>query len=112
MLDAGNASPAAGVNSPRNNKMADFDVQHDPTARKFFAQVDGHEGELVYRRDGNPVELRRTTVPAAIGGRGVAAHLVKAALDWARSDGSRVAPTCSYAAAYIRRHPEYADLVV
>jgi uncharacterized protein len=91
--------------------MADFNVQHDPTAGKFFAQVDGQEGELIYRQDGSRVDILRTTVPAAIGGRGVAGHLVKAALDWARAGGARVTPTCSYAAAYIRRHPEYADLV-
>ena len=91
--------------------MTDFNVQHDPTVQKFFARVEGHEGELKYRRDGGRMEILSTTVPAAIGGRGVAAQLVKTALEFARSNGRRVKPTCSYAAAYIRRHPDYADMV-
>lgn len=90
--------------------MADFNVQHDPTAQRFFARVEGHDGELKYRRDGSRMEILSTTVPAAIGGRGIAAQLVKTALEFARSNGWRVKPTCSYAAAYIRRHPDYADM--
>jgi predicted GNAT family acetyltransferase len=91
--------------------MADFDVQHDPTVHKFFARVEGREGELKYRQDGGRMEILSTTVPAAIGGRGIAAQLVKTALEFARSNGWRVKPTCSYAAAYIRQHPGYADMV-
>jgi uncharacterized protein len=91
--------------------MADFNVQHDPAGQKFFARVEGHEGELKYRRDGGRMEILSTTVPAAIGGRGIAAQLVKTAMEFARSNGWRVKPTCSYAAAYIRRHPDYADMV-
>jgi predicted GNAT family acetyltransferase len=91
--------------------MTDFDIQHDPAAQKFFVQVEGHEGAIEYRQDGDRMEIVRTTVPEAIGGRGIAAQLVKTALDFAGAQGLRVKPTCSYAAAYIRRHPEYADLV-
>lgn len=87
------------------------DVHHDPDARRFHTRVDGHEAELLYSlRDGRMV-INHTGVPNQIGGRGVAAGLVKAALDHARSKGWRVVPACSYSAAYIERHPEYAELV-
>lgn len=91
--------------------MTHFDIQHNPAAQRFFAGVDGHEGELVYRQRDGRMEIVRTSVPAAIGGRGVAAQLVKTALDFARSKGWMVKPTCSYAAGYICQHSEYADLV-
>jgi predicted GNAT family acetyltransferase len=91
--------------------MTHFDIQHDPTRRRFLAQVDGYEGAVEYRQDGDRMEIVRTTVPEAIGGRGIAAQLVKSALDFAGANKLRVTPTCSYAATYIRRHPEYADLV-
>jgi len=52
-----------------------------------------------------------TGVPAAIGGRGVAAALVRAALDHARGEGLKVVPACSYVAAYFKRHPQDADLL-
>jgi uncharacterized protein len=36
---------------------------------------------------------------------------VRGALDDMRARGLKVAPVCPFVAAYIRRHPEYADLV-
>jgi uncharacterized protein len=45
-------------------------------------------------------------VPAAIGGRGIAAALMKAALAHAEASGWTVVPACSYANAYMTRHPE------
>ena len=41
----------------------------------------------------------------------VAADLVQAALDFARSQGLRVRPTCSYVASYMQRRPETQDLL-
>ncbi|WP_334179845.1 GNAT family N-acetyltransferase [Pseudoxanthomonas sp.] len=88
-----------------------FNLHHDPAARRFSLRLDGYDAELVYSlRDGRMV-IDHTGVPEEIGGRGVAAALVKAALDHARGQGWRVVPACSYSAAYVRRHPEYADLV-
>ena len=87
------------------------DVHHDPDARRLHTRVEGHEAELRYSlRDGRMV-IDHTGVPDAIGGRGIAGILVKAALDLARARGWRVMPACSYSAAYVQRHPEYADLI-
>ena len=87
------------------------DVHHDPDARRLHTRVEGHEAELRYSlRDGRMV-IDHTGVPDAISGRGIAGILVKAALDLARARGWRVVPACSYSAAYVQRHPEYADLI-
>ena len=53
--------------------------------------------------------ITHTRVPDAIGGRGVAAALTRAALALARESGWSVNPACSYAAAYLARHPEEVD---
>jgi len=89
----------------------DITIQHHPDAQRFSTSVDGHEAELIYRlREGRMV-IEHTGVPEAIGGRGIAAQLVKAALDHARAVGWKVVPACSYSAVYVQRHPEYADLL-
>jgi predicted GNAT family acetyltransferase len=44
--------------------------------------------------------------------KGLGARLVAGALDDIRARGLRVVPFCPFVRAYIRRHPEYADLVV
>ena len=60
---------------------------------------------------GDVLMLHHTEVPEALAGQGVAAALVQAALAWARAEGLKVRPTCSYVAAYMRRHPETQDLL-
>lgn len=89
-----------------------MDIVHDPHASRFSVAVEGHRGELAYTlRDGVMV-ITHTEVPPAIGGRGIAAALTRAALDTARREGWKVLPACSYAAAFIRRHREFSSLLV
>jgi predicted GNAT family acetyltransferase len=88
-----------------------MDIVHDPHARRFSVAVESHRGELDYTlRDGVMV-ITHPEVPPAIGGRGIAAALTRAALDTARREGWRVRPACSYAAAFMRRHSEFSDLL-
>ena len=44
-----------------------------------------------------------------MGGRGIAADLMRAALAAARTAGWTIVPACSYAAAYLQRHPDAAE---
>jgi predicted GNAT family acetyltransferase len=90
---------------------APLSIVHRPEASRFEALLDGGLGLCVYRRDGPLLLLTHTEVPAALEGRGIAAALVRSTLDWARSEGLRVRPLCSYVAAYMRRHPETQDLL-
>ncbi|MEL1264650.1 GNAT family N-acetyltransferase [Pseudoxanthomonas putridarboris] len=88
-----------------------LDIHHDPAALRFATTLDGREAELLYSLRGTRMVIEHTGVPEAIGGRGVAAALVRAALEFARTQGWQVIPACSYSAAYVQRHPEYADLL-
>lgn len=87
-------------------------IRHDPASHRFTTQVDGVEGYVEYTQDDGRMHIVHTIVPGAIGGRGIAGKLVAAALDHARSAGLKVVPACSYAASFMDRHPEYADLRV
>ena len=53
---------------------------------------------------------RCAVVPPALRGQGIAARLVEALIEDARSEGFKIIPTCSYVAAQFDRHPEWADL--
>ena len=75
-------------------------------------QVEGFDCELDYRLDAGVMTILHTGVPPAVGGRGIAAQLTRAALAFARKEGLRVRPACSYAAAFMRRHAQYADLAL
>jgi hypothetical protein len=86
-------------------------VVHDPARQAFVLALDGAEAVCAYRRADPWLVLHHTEVPPALQGRGLAAVLVQAALAWAREQGLGVRPTCSYVAAYMRRHPETQDLL-
>jgi predicted GNAT family acetyltransferase len=64
-----------------------------------------------YRRQGKRVTFTHTEVPPELRGQGVGEALAQAALEAARAEGLEVVPLCPFIAAYIRRHPEFADLV-
>jgi len=57
------------------------------------------------------ISLDHAEVPSALEGRGLGSKLVRATLDQVRSEGLKVVPRCSFVAAFIRRHAEYADLL-
>lgn len=85
------------------------DLQITPT--RFEMEVDGHVAFILYRLQGDVVELIHTEVPPELGGRGVGTRLVRAVLDTLRDKGAKIHPLCPFVDAYIARHGEYADLV-
>jgi predicted GNAT family acetyltransferase len=92
------------------------DIRHDRSARRFETTVDGAHCELDYTlSEGRLAEgvmtITHTEVPQEVGGRGIAGALVRTALDVARAEGWKVRPRCPYAAAWMKRHPEYAELL-
>jgi predicted GNAT family acetyltransferase len=84
-------------------------IEHDEGAHRFTTEIDGVTAELDYTLTAKTMTITHTGVPAAIAGRGVAGTLMHAAMAAARSEGWQVIPACSYAAAYLRRHPDEAE---
>jgi uncharacterized protein len=73
--------------------------------------IDGRQAFLAYERAGDHIIYLHTEVPPEMEGHGVASTLAKAALDDARARGQKVVPLCPFVSNYIRRHPEYEELV-
>ena len=91
--------------------MTESPILHRAEAHCFETEAEGHLACLEYRLEAGVMRITHTHVPEAIGGRGIAGRLVRAAVDQARASGWKVVPACSYAAAWITRQPEYSDLV-
>ena len=66
---------------------------------------------LDYSLSAGNVVFSHTGVPPAYRGQGLAAKLVEAGLKWAREEGLKVVPACSYVQLYLQRHPEWQNLV-
>ena len=87
-----------------------MDVTDNAALSRFELTEDGVTAFAEYHLRGDVMVLPHTVVPPEARGRGLAARLVRGALDAARARGLNVAPACSYVYAYMRRHADTQDL--
>ena len=73
--------------------------------------VEGVTAFINYRRTPGVIALTHAEVPPEIEGRGVGTHMAREVLDAIRASGEKVIPQCSFVEAFIRRNPEYQDLL-
>ncbi|WP_331767122.1 GNAT family N-acetyltransferase [Embleya sp. NBC_00896] len=80
---------------------------------EIFAGVDAGElaGYAEYFLGDDEIAFIHTEVDRRFEGHGLAGVLVRGALDAARERGLGVVPNCDYLRAWMRKHPEYLDLV-
>jgi len=64
-----------------------------------------------YRRVGERLFIDHVESPPALRGSGAAGRLMAALANDARTRGLRITPICGYAAAWLRRSKDFADLV-
>jgi predicted GNAT family acetyltransferase len=89
-----------------------IEIVHRPDRSRYEVLLEGHlVGVADYIVRDHAVEIPHTEIDPPLRGRGLAAHLVAFALDDIEASGRRVIPSCTYVAAYIDLHPEYATLV-
>jgi uncharacterized protein len=87
-----------------------LEVIHNPKENRFETWIDGNLSKLDYIQDDKNFVITHVGVHPSLRGQGVAGRIVEVSLVYARENSLRVVPMCSYAAAFIRRHPEYAEL--
>lgn len=90
---------------------ADLPVTLDADRGRIEIDVNGAVGYVSTRLRDGVLAVLHTETPASLRGKGVGNALARAALDHARSTGLTIEPFCPFVAAYIQRHPEYADLI-
>ncbi|MDT5106159.1 MAG: uncharacterized protein QOI25_3672 [Mycobacterium sp.] len=66
--------------------------------------------EAFAERDGQRV-FYHTEIDDAFGGRGLGTVLIAEALAATRADGLRIVAVCPMVAAYVKKHPEFDDIV-
>jgi predicted GNAT family acetyltransferase len=85
-------------------------VRHNAAKSRFELEIDGSLALADYRLDGGVMTFTHTESPPALQGRGAASKLIHGALLAARAGGFKVRATCSFVAAYLQRHKEFADI--
>jgi uncharacterized protein len=89
-----------------------IEVTDAPEAKRFEARVDGKlAGFIQYEMRPDVVVLVHTEVLEEFEGKGVGSVLVRRVLDDIRARDGKIIPTCPFVAEYIRRHPDYLNVV-
>ncbi len=86
-------------------------VKDNPERSRFELEEDGHVAFANYRREGDVLVIPHVEAPPALRGSGAAGRLMQGMMETVRAQGLKVVPTCGYAAAWIKRHKEFDDLV-
>lgn len=88
----------------------ELQVIHNQDQNRFEARVGEYLSKLDYILDGKNFVITHVGVHPELRGQGLAGRIVEASLAYAKEKSLRVIPMCSYAAAFMRRHPEYMEL--
>lgn len=92
--------------------MDETTLADNPAAHRFELRSGGMVAAYAeYNLLKGALMFTHTEVQPAFEGRGFGSKLAAFALDEVRKRGLHAIPMCPFIAAYIRRHPEYLDLV-
>jgi predicted GNAT family acetyltransferase len=86
-------------------------LRNNKSKNRFELEIDDHLAFVEYELSPSAIALLHTEVPKELGGRGVGSILAKAVLENVRAQGLKVEPRCEFLAGYIKKHPEFAELV-
>jgi len=87
------------------------DVTDNTASHQYELPVEGQIVFARYRRTGDTVAILHVEAPVALRGTGASGRLMQGIVELARAKNEKVMPLCSYAAAWMKRHPETADLL-
>ena len=79
--------------------------------KRFVVKADDQEVYVEFEMRNNKMELDHTYTHPELRGKGLAAQVVRAALEYAKENNFKVIPTCSYVRSFISKNEEYKELV-
>jgi predicted GNAT family acetyltransferase len=87
-------------------------VRDNRELQRFELPVGGEIVFADYRRQPGRLVITHVETPPALRGGGLASQLMQGVAEEARAEQIKVLPLCSYARAWMSRHPEYRDLAI
>lgn len=88
-----------------------LEVRHEPSHHRFAAGDDQQPALLTYREEPGRIVFVHTEVSPALEGKGLGGQLARAGLGYAQEHHLLVVPRCPFVAGFLKKHPEFDDLV-
>jgi predicted GNAT family acetyltransferase len=91
--------------------MLDPDIHDNTELKRYELPVDGEAAVVTYNLSPPNLMITETLVPERLEGQGIASRLAKHVLADAKARDLLILPVCPFFSAYLKKHPEYADVV-
>jgi predicted GNAT family acetyltransferase len=86
-------------------------VIHEKENARFVIYSGGNEVYVEYLPGDKVLNLNHTFTHPELRGKGLAAQVVRAALEYAKENDLKIIPGCSYVQSFLAKHDEYKELV-
>lgn len=90
----------------------EYELIDNKEAKQYELSVEGPKPRIEYILARDNIYLTHTEVPKALEGQGIASKMVLMALEDIKSRNLTLIPMCPFVAMYIKRHPEWRELVL
>lgn len=80
-------------------------IIQNATASRFEVRQGDDLACLVYRQHGNAFMIMHTEVPKNMSGQSIGSQLIKAALNFAKTENFHVIVYCPFVKSYLKKHP-------
>lgn len=86
-------------------------LQQNESARQFEMHISGKLARIEYILTRGKIFLTHTEVDPLLEGKGVGSTIIRRTLDWVRGQGLKLVPLCPFVAAFLKKHPDYQDIL-
>jgi len=89
----------------------DPEIRDNAEATRYELTVEGQTAVVIYNKVAGGLLITETIVPIPLEGRGIASRMARHVLTDLKERGLVILPTCPFFAGYLKKHPEYAEVV-
>ena len=89
----------------------EIEVSENKEKKRFEVSLEGKLALIDYIRAEDKMYLTHTEVPSEMEGKGIASSMVKQVFQQIRDENLKLVPLCPFVASYLKRHPEWKDIL-
>lgn len=90
----------------------EYQLIDNEAEKRYEFHIDGQIPRIEYIKAKDKIYLTHTEIPRGLEGKGIGSSIVRQALDDIREKDLTLIPLCPFVAMFIKRNPEYKDLVL
>ncbi|MEM6722712.1 MAG: GNAT family N-acetyltransferase [Bacteroidota bacterium] len=92
--------------------MSTYQLIDNTAAKQYEFHIGDQIARIEYIKAADRIFLTHTEVPQSLEGQGIGSAIIKAALEEVKANNWTLIPMCPFVAMYIKKHPEWKDLVL